>query len=63
MNGGVTDVVLLSSQLWQSRFGGDPGIVGRRIRIGGEPLLVVGVMPPSSTIPSASGAVVSSGGP
>jgi len=43
---GRDNVVLLSTQLWQSRFGGDPGIVGHRIRIGGEPLLVVGVMPP-----------------
>ena len=39
-------VVLLSSQLWQTRFGADPGIVGRKLRADGEVLTVIGVMPP-----------------
>ena len=36
-------VVVLSHDLWQSQFGGDPGIVGRSIAIDEEPNTVVGV--------------------
>jgi putative ABC transport system permease protein len=38
-------VVVLSDQLWRERFGTDPHIVGRRIRLDGESHTVVGVMP------------------
>lgn len=38
-------VVLLSWSLWQRRYGGDPGIVGRAIRVSGRTATVVGVMP------------------
>ena len=37
--------VVLSYALWQSQFGGDPGAVGKDIRIDGQPFTVVGVMP------------------
>ncbi|MCI0388415.1 MAG: ADOP family duplicated permease [Acidobacteria bacterium] len=36
-------VVVLSHGLWQSRFGGDPHIVGRTVPINGVPFIVVGV--------------------
>ncbi|HEX7240213.1 MAG TPA: ABC transporter permease, partial [Longimicrobiaceae bacterium] len=42
----VGDVAVLSHRLWQSRYGGDPAIVGQTIRANGEPLTVVGVMGP-----------------
>jgi predicted permease len=35
----------LSYALWRSTFAGDPSIVGRSIRLGGEPYVVTGVMP------------------
>ena len=38
--------VVLSHGLWQRRFGSDTGIVGRTIRLGDTPYLVMGVMPP-----------------
>ena len=37
-------VVVLTSSLWQGRFGADPGIVGRTIRINGRPFTVAGVL-------------------
>jgi len=37
-------VALLSHGLWQRRYGGDRGILGRAIKLGGEEFLVVGVM-------------------
>jgi putative ABC transport system permease protein len=41
------DVVILSHSLWVRRFGADPGIVGRDIRIAGRPHRVLAVMPSS----------------
>jgi predicted permease len=38
-------VVVLSHPLWRRRFGADPGTIGRPLRINGESLTVVGVMP------------------
>jgi putative ABC transport system permease protein len=37
--------VVLSYPLWQSRYAGDPGVVGRSVKLSGETYSVVGVMP------------------
>jgi predicted permease len=37
--------VLISHGLWQRRYGGDPGVVGRTIQLGGFPNTVAGVLP------------------
>jgi predicted permease len=40
-------VVVLTHSLWQARFGSDPDIVGKTIRINTRPFTVAGVMPAS----------------
>ncbi len=40
-------VVILSQPCWQNRFGGKTDIIGRTLRIDGEPHEIVGVMPAS----------------
>jgi predicted permease len=42
---GRDHVVILSQRTWQNRFAGNPDIIGRTIRIDGEPHEVIGVMP------------------
>jgi predicted permease len=42
---GKDKVIILGYGLWQRRFGGDPGIVGKTATIGGMPYTIVGVMP------------------
>jgi putative ABC transport system permease protein len=42
---GHNAVVIISHRLWQTRFGGDPQIVGRAIRCKELSMTVVGVMP------------------
>ena len=42
-------VAVLRHRAWVSYFGSDPAIVGRTIRLNGEPRTIVGVMPPRFT--------------
>lgn len=42
-----TDVAVLSHRLWRHRFGGDPAVIGRSLRLNGSSVTVIGVMPPS----------------
>jgi predicted permease len=48
---GQDRVVVLSEALWRRRFAADPAIAGRRIRVDGEELTVIGVMPASADYP------------
>jgi predicted permease len=40
-----SSVVVLSYQFWQSRFGGDPNIIGRTLTVNAQPLTIIGVAP------------------
>ncbi|HUE88607.1 MAG TPA: ABC transporter permease [Vicinamibacterales bacterium] len=43
---GAPRVAILAHTTWQSRYGGDPSILGRTVRINDVPSTVIGVMPP-----------------
>ncbi|RPI53239.1 MAG: FtsX-like permease family protein, partial [Acidobacteria bacterium] len=45
---GAPPVVILGRSVWESRYGGDPSIVGTTIRVNGAPATVVGIMPDRS---------------
>ena len=51
---GSDRVAILSNGLWQQRFGGDPAILGKAIRLNGRIYNVVGVMPPKFSYPVPS---------
>jgi putative ABC transport system permease protein len=49
---GAPAVAMLSYDLWHSRYGADPAIVGRQIRINSQPAIVIGVMPQGFSFPT-----------
>ena len=49
------DAVVLSEGLWSDRFGRDPGLVGRRIKIDGNSFTVIGIVPTEFQIFAPSG--------
>lgn len=51
---GSSGVVDLSYRFWQSRYHGDPSVLGKTIVLIGEPWTVVGIMPPRFHFEGAS---------
>jgi predicted permease len=51
---GSEHVLILSHGLWQRRFGGDPGILGKTVKLNGHDYTVVGIMPPKFSYPVPS---------
>jgi predicted permease len=45
-------LVVLGHGLWQRRYAGDIGIIGRAIQINGEPFQVIGIMPRDFVLPT-----------
>ncbi|HSS99793.1 MAG TPA: ABC transporter permease, partial [Terriglobales bacterium] len=48
---GASSAALISFELWQGRFNGDPQIVGKSITLAGEPHIIRGVMPSGFQFP------------
>ena len=48
---GTDDVVVLSYEGWQRFFAGDSAVIGKTLRIGGQPITVIGVLPPGMRFP------------
>jgi hypothetical protein len=51
-------VTILSHQLWQRRFAGNPKVVGQAVRLGGRVVTVIGVMPPAARLFIRAGSLV-----
>ena len=52
---GRDTVVVLGHGLWQRRFGGDPGVLQRKVLVDGRALTIVGVMPRGFQLPTDYG--------
>jgi putative ABC transport system permease protein len=44
-------VVVIGYRFWQSAMAGDPGVIGKPMRLEGEPYTVIGVMPEGFALP------------
>jgi predicted permease len=51
---GDGNTAILSFGLWQSRFGGDRSVLGRRITLNGSPATIVGIMPRGFALPQST---------
>lgn len=54
---GANQVVVVSHGFWERQLGADRGVIGRQIRLDGDPYTVVGVMPRDFAYPEADVAV------
>ncbi|WP_157772501.1 ABC transporter permease [Lacunisphaera limnophila] len=54
---GRDTVAVLSDACWRRKFGADPGIIGRSLRIGGESVTIIGVMPAQAEYPTFWGPI------
>jgi predicted permease len=54
---GAGPVVVLSDRFWLRHFGGDPNVIGRTLRLDGQDVKVIGVMPPKFDHPLLWGSV------
>ncbi len=53
---GADRTVILGYHVWQDRYAGDPGVLGRVVRVNDEPSTIVGVMPEGMRFPLNSDA-------
>jgi len=55
---GAPPVAILTYAIWQSRFGGDPGVIGDRIELDGRSTEIIGVMPRGFAYPVPEAALL-----
>jgi putative ABC transport system permease protein len=48
---GAAPTVIISNGLWKSRYGGDPSVLGRTVKVNSLVATIVGVMPPDMKFP------------
>src|SRR5207247_57340 len=49
---GIAEVAVISDALWKRRFGADPNVLGKRIRIDNDMYSIIGVAPASFRHPA-----------
>jgi putative ABC transport system permease protein len=55
---GAEPVAVLTDGAWRTRFGGDPAVLGRTVRVDGVETRVIGVMPPGFSFPAEETALL-----
>lgn len=55
---GASPAALLTERAWRRRFGADPRIVGREVRLDDRPVRVVGVLPGHFTVPTPDAEII-----
>src|SRR5918997_6961489 len=55
---GVPPVMVLTHDYWMKRFGGDRGVIGRTVRLGGKGVTIVGVVQPAPYFPNRMDALL-----
>jgi len=48
---GAPNVALVSFGFWERLFGRDPAVLGRTLRLDGDPFTIIGVLPPQADFP------------
>ena len=49
---GAEPVVIIGHRIWTTRYGGDPSVLGKSVRLNGQPATIVGVMPEGMKFPT-----------
>jgi putative ABC transport system permease protein len=55
---GVPPVMVLTHEYWMKRFGGDPSIVGKTVKVDGRLVEIVGVVQPAPSFPNRMDALM-----
>jgi hypothetical protein len=55
--GGIP-VAMISAELWQRRFGGDPKVIGSTVTLSATPYAIIGILPPLFQFPFPSGSLL-----
>ncbi|MGH7507108.1 MAG: ABC transporter permease, partial [Longimicrobiales bacterium] len=55
---GAVPVMLIGDEMWAARYDRDPAVLGRVVRLDGQPATIVGVMPPGLEFPDRTAAWV-----
>jgi putative ABC transport system permease protein len=55
---GAPETVLISHGYWLQRFGGDAGVIGRKLMVDGRPREIVGVMPSGFSVADTPAALI-----
>jgi predicted permease len=49
---GADPVAILSYRVWKNRYGADPAVLGKTLRLNGQPATIIGVMPDGMNFPN-----------
>jgi putative ABC transport system permease protein len=55
---GVPPVMVLTHEYWMKRFGGDRGVIGKRVKLDGRPVEIIGVVQPAPSFPNRMDAIM-----